>query len=168
MLWRIIFLSIALFLFLLPPNADSFVTSSRRKRPVERFGREFASRKYHGGPYLAISTMRSKRNDEDTDNVKEISIDNSEKQLDDDVDAFIAEQEATRRVNDRLLLPRRIATSFSKTVGALAYTFIISGFVLNFFGYAYVRDETYGFRVDTLEKKMFQEEVVRSMRSERK
>lgn len=110
--------------------------------------------------------MCTNKDDEDTGEVPISS--NSEKKLNDEVDAFIIEQEANRRVNDRLMLPRRVATSFSQTVGALAWTFIISGIILNFFGYAYVKDDTYGYRIDTIERKMFQEEVVRSMRSERK
>jgi hypothetical protein len=113
--------------------------------------------------------MRSSRNDDDNDGdndevatrVKlEVDID------DDEVDAFVIEREANRRVNDRLMLPRRVATSISQTVTALAWTYIILGFVLNSFGYAFVRDGTGGgFRIDTVETRMFQEEVVRSMRT---
>lgn len=87
--------------------------------------------------------------------------------LNDEVDAFIVEQEANRRINDRLLFPQKVATSISKTVNALALSFIIFGFILNVFGYAYVRDEN-GLRIDTMDAKRFQDEIVRSMRSDKK
>lgn len=83
---------------------------------------------------------------------------------DDPVDAFIAEREAGRKVAQRLMFPRMVATSISQAITALGWGFLIASFILQTLGYAFVPDNHGGFRIDTLEKLQFQEEIQRSMR----
>jgi hypothetical protein len=83
---------------------------------------------------------------------------------DDPVHAFIAEQEAGRKVAQRLMFPRVLATSIGQAITALGWGFLIASFILQTLGYAFVSDNHGGFRIDTLEKLQFQEEIQRSMK----
>ena len=69
-----------------------------------------------------------------------------------DPELFQAEQEASRRVSDRMLLPDRI----NKVMTATAWLFVIAGIVLQQIGYGFVVDpDTHMITIDTLEHRAF-------------
>jgi hypothetical protein len=70
------------------------------------------------------------------------------------------EQEASKRVNDRLLLPFRLGRAFN----AAGWTFVLCGILLNVFGYGYIRGENGMLAVGTMEERNFQVEVNKSAR----
>jgi hypothetical protein len=166
MLWsRILVAGGALALILLPQKSDAFVPS--RRRQLNGVAQEFAEAKLQSHKHSAsrrnAPTMKMATNDGD----EGPGIASESSQPGEEVDAFLLEQEASRRMRERLMFPGRVATSISKTITAMAWSFVIFGFVLNFVGYGYVMDKD-GWRIDTLEASMFQREIVRSMRSEDK
>ena len=67
--------------------------------------------------------------------------DDDEEENDPVVDEFLAMQEADRRVNRNLMLPRTIMSSIGSGIQFLAYGFLISQFVLGAFGYSIINDE---------------------------
>lgn len=68
------------------------------------------------------------------------------------------EREASQKVASSLLFPWRLQEVVTKT----AWTFVLIGFLLNLFGYDYVFDkQNYSLRIDTIENKQFQQELVR-------
>lgn len=64
------------------------------------------------------------------------------------------EQESSKRVMDRLLLPQRIG----QAVTSAAWFFVGLGFVLNIFGYGYVKKDGF-ITIDILENQAFQREL---------
>ena len=68
------------------------------------------------------------------------------------------EQEASRRVMNRLLLPDRIG----KAINFAAWFFVISSIALESLGYGYVPKEGGGLTIDTLDHKAFVMEMRRS------
>jgi hypothetical protein len=70
------------------------------------------------------------------------------------------EAESSRKVSGRLELPGRIG----EAVSAAAYLFVACGLLLNFFGYAYVLQDNHTIRIDTLENRQFQVELIKSMK----
>jgi len=73
---------------------------------------------------------------------------------------LLTEEEVSKRVFDRLMLPDRIGSFLN---GA-AWTFVAVGFLLQVFGYAYVRDDDGLIRIGTLEEQQFKREVMNSMK----
>lgn len=69
------------------------------------------------------------------------------------------EEEASRRVMQRLMLPNLIGHAMT----AVAWAIILGGVMLNLFGYSYVVDHG-RVRIDTLEARQFQDAKVRMMR----
>jgi hypothetical protein len=69
------------------------------------------------------------------------------------------EQKATRDLNNRLLLPDRIG----KAVNVTLYAFVILGFILNLFGFAYVRKPDGSLTIDTMDARRFQDEINRTV-----
>jgi hypothetical protein len=70
------------------------------------------------------------------------------------------EEEASKKVNDRLLFPFRLGRAFN----AAAWTFVLCGILLNVCGYGYIRGENGMLGVGTLEERNFQVEVNKSAR----
>jgi hypothetical protein len=70
------------------------------------------------------------------------------------------EEESSRKVMDRLLLPQRIG----EAVTSMAWLFVIGGFLLNVFGYDYVVNENHMLTIDTLENSQFQNAMRGSMK----
>ena len=68
------------------------------------------------------------------------------------------EQEASRRVMNRLLLPDKIG----KFINFAAWFFVISSIALESLGYGYVPKEGAGLTIDTLDHKAFVMEMRRS------
>ena len=68
------------------------------------------------------------------------------------------EAKASKRINDRLMLPYRIG----RAINAAIWSFVILGFALNFFGYGYVKGENGMIAIGTLEERNFQIEVNKS------
>jgi hypothetical protein len=115
----------------------------------------------HKSTISLISTriMAQKNMNDSDDDIKTTKDDDDY----DPVDVFIAEQEASRKVANRLMLPRMVATSISQTISAFAWTFLILSFVLQICGYSFMMDES-GLRIDTLEARQFQEEITKNMK----
>lgn len=72
------------------------------------------------------------------------------------------ERQASRRLTNKLLLPERIG----KAANATLYAFVILGFLLNLFGYAYVRNPDGSLTIGTMETRRFQEEINRTVKSD--
>jgi hypothetical protein len=104
--------------------------------------------------------------DHPRDNHNERDVNNAIDQLD-ELDDFRVEQEAGRKVAHRLMLPRMIVTSISQSISALAWGFLLVSFILQIFGYAFVMD-SFGFRIDTLEARQFQDEIMKSVKEMRR
>ena len=67
------------------------------------------------------------------------------------------EREASKKVASRLLFSWNLQEAISKT----AWAFVLIGFLLNLFGYDYVFNQESGtLRIDTIENKHFQQELV--------
>ena len=103
---------------------------------------------------LLRSRMQPDRNSNDSDN---------EQDDDDPVEEFLAMEEASRRVTNRLMMPRKIISSVGETIRLFAYAFLIASFALNVSGYAFIKDGD-SIRIGTLEEKAFQTEMVKSMK----
>lgn len=68
------------------------------------------------------------------------------------------ESEASRKVASSLMFSWNLQEALTKT----AWTFVLVGFLLNLFGYDYVVDkEHWNLRIDTIEHKQVQQELVR-------
>jgi len=78
------------------------------------------------------------------------------------VEYYQAEEEASRKINRRLMLPRILMTTVTQTITSLAYGFLILSFALNLMGYSLIANDDSGFRIGTLEERRFQMEVIRS------
>ena len=89
--------------------------------------------------------------------------DDAEEENDPVVNEFLAMQEADRRVNRNLMLPRTIMSTIGSTIQYLAYGFLISQFALNIFGYAIINDGDM-IRIGTLEERDFQMEIRKSVK----
>jgi len=106
--------------------------------------------------------------DDDKQNIKEKnddakSLDEVEINTDDPiVEYYQAEEEASRKINRRLMLPRILMTTVTQTITSLAYGFLILSFALNLMGYSLIANDDSGFRIGTLEERRFQMEVIRS------
>jgi hypothetical protein len=70
------------------------------------------------------------------------------------------EEESSRKVMDRLLLPQRIG----EAVTSVAWLFVIGGFLLNVFGYDYTVNENHMLTIDTVENSQFQNAMRGSMK----
>ena len=86
-----------------------------------------------------------------------------DKDDDDPVEEFLAMQEASNRVTNRLLLPGRIFGSVGEAIRFLAIGFLVVSYGLNFAGYSLIRDGD-ALRIGTLEDRNFQMEIVKSMK----
>jgi len=70
------------------------------------------------------------------------------------------EARASKRINDRLMLPYRIGEVLTNT----AWFVVLLGVVLNGFGYAYIRGANGFITIGTLEERNFQIEMNKSTR----
>ena len=70
------------------------------------------------------------------------------------------EREAAQKLSNRLLLPDRIG----KAVNTTLYAFVLLGFLLNLFGFAYIRKPDGSLTIGTMEARKFQEEINRTMK----
>ena len=67
------------------------------------------------------------------------------------------EREASRKVASRLMF----SWNLQQAINTTAWTFVLVGFLLNLFGYDYVFNKENQFlRIDTIENKQFQQELV--------
>lgn len=72
------------------------------------------------------------------------------------------EREASRKVASSLMFTWNLQEALTKT----AWTFVLVGFILNIFGYDYVFDkDNLSLRIDTIENKQFQQEVVKASKN---
>ena len=72
------------------------------------------------------------------------------------------EREASRKVASKLMFSWNLSGAVTKA----AWTFVLVGFLLNIFGYDYVFDkDNWNLRIDTIENKQFQQELVKSSRT---
>lgn len=89
----------------------------------------------------------------------------SRNMIDDDDDRTIeeVERDASRKVASKLLF----SWNFSGAITKAAWTFVLIGFLLNLFGYDYVFDNEniWSLRIDTMENKQFQQELVKSSKN---
>jgi len=75
------------------------------------------------------------------------------------------EEESSRKNMEQLLFPNRLGAALSSTITALAWVWLLSGVVLNYFGYAYIKNPNGpGITIGTLEDQAFQGEVRKSMK----
>ena len=81
----------------------------------------------------------------------------------DPMEEYLAMEEASRRVTNRLMMPRMIMTYIGETIRYLAYAFLIFTFSLNLAGYALINDGD-SYRIGTLEERAFQKEISKSMK----
>ena len=70
------------------------------------------------------------------------------------------EEEASNRLMNRLLLPSKLGHANN----AAAFLFVIIGYLLNFFGYTYMKDSNGNFCVNTLDATLFQDKINKSSR----
>lgn len=70
------------------------------------------------------------------------------------------EFDASIKRKNSILLPQRI----SQAVTTFGWLFVISGFVLNQTGFAWVRDPSGGVRIGTLDERDFQKEIIKERR----
>ena len=141
-------------------------TSQKRSVPLCPVQTIMAERNYFHEKSLISSIgtrIMAQKNSNDSDKDNKTTTKEDDDEDDDSVDVFIAEQEASRKVAKRLMLPRMVATSISQTVSAFAWTFLILSFVLQIFGYSFIMDEG-GLHIDTLEARQFREEIMKSTR----
>mmetsp|Transcript_14135 Transcript_14135/g.29461 ORF Transcript_14135/g.29461 Transcript_14135/m.29461 type:complete len:159 (-) Transcript_14135:1094-1570(-) len=81
----------------------------------------------------------------------------------DPVEEFLAIQEASNKVTQRLMMPRMIMASISQSITYAAYAFLIFSFALNVAGYSLIRDGD-SIRIGTFEDRAFQMEIMNSMK----
>ena len=112
----------------------------------------------HGKP--SPEPEQNENNETEEENVEEEEIGD-----DDPVEEFLAMQEASRKVQRRLMMPRMILDSIGRTIQFLAYAFILGNFALNIAGYAIIREED-SVRIGTLNDQAFQMEIDKSMKEE--
>jgi hypothetical protein len=86
---------------------------------------------------------------------------NNTDKIDQAVEYYQAEEEATRKRTQRLNFPRAVMTTISKTVQYMAYGFLITSFGLNVMGYSFIKDDS-GLRIGTMDELRFQNEIVKS------
>lgn len=103
--------------------------------------------------------MRREAEDHEDKNDMELETKESPMSL---ADLSRLEEEASRKNLERLLLPDRIGQAVTK----VAWLFVLSGFVLNIFGYGYVVQANHLIKIDTLENRQFQMEVRKSIRED--
>jgi hypothetical protein len=92
--------------------------------------------------------------DDDDDNVNE----------EEEQDEPMTEEESSRKVFQRLDLPRRIG----EAVNSVAVLFVVCGLLLNVCGYSYVVKDNYMLTIDTLENRQFQREMRKSVKESAK
>jgi hypothetical protein len=85
---------------------------------------------------------------QDDDNAKE----------EEEQDEPMTEEESSRKVFQRLDLPRRIG----EAINSVAVLFVVCGLLLNVCGYSYVVKDNYMLTIDTLENRQFQRELRKS------
>lgn len=77
------------------------------------------------------------------------------------------EENASRKNLEKLLMPYRIGEAFSKSATAIGWLFVLSGFVLNAFGYCYIvkNDAPWyeGIQIGTIEEREFYMETRKSI-----
>lgn len=171
---------ILLLLFLLGaiPSARSNRWAQSISDSSCAFAPSFGNRAFHPGVHLPgrilalplATTIRQASciRQEKKDDSESTDKDNGDKSTDDNKknvntmnsqEIYEKEQEASRKVMDKLLFPNRLNRAFTAT----AWAFIIFGFVLNLFGYDYlVKDGK--FTIDTLENTQFENEIRRTMK----
>jgi hypothetical protein len=76
----------------------------------------------------------------------------------------MTEEESSRKVFQRLDLPRRIG----EAVNSVAVLFVVCGLLLNVCGYSYVVKDNYMLTIDTLENRQFQREMRKSVKESAK
>jgi hypothetical protein len=75
-------------------------------------------------------------------------------------DEPMTEEESSRKVFQRLDLPRRIG----EAINSVAVLFVVCGLLLNVCGYSYVVKDNYMLTIDTLENRQFQREMRKSVK----
>jgi hypothetical protein len=107
--------------------------------------------------------------DDDNDNINSIveKSDDAKKEennidkINQAVEYYQAEEEATRKRTERLMYPRVVMTTIGQTIQYMAYGFLILSFGLDVMGYSFIKDDS-GLRIGSLEELRFQNEIIRS------
>jgi hypothetical protein len=84
--------------------------------------------------------------------------DNDNEEEEEEQDEPMTEEESSRKVFQRLDLPRRIG----EAINSVAVLFVVCGLLLNVCGYSYVLKDNYMLTIDTLENRQFQRELRKS------
>merc|ERR1712194_629724 len=121
--------------------ADNVLTQDRHRRYSNGSSHQDESEK-----------QEDRKDDDDSYTWAQIQADEELRKLEFDA--------STKRKNS-ILLPQRI----SRAITTFGWLFVISGFVLNQTGYAWVRDPAGGVRIGTLNERNFQKELVKERRS---
>lgn len=84
--------------------------------------------------------------------------DKEQEEEEEELDEPMTEEESSRKVFQRLDLPRRIG----EAINSVAVLFVVCGLLLNVCGYSYVVKDNYMLTIDTLENRQFQRELRKS------
>ena len=142
---------------LLAADGSAFQPSGRRglNKVAGNLLTQDRHRRYMSGSNNGDESKNQKdRKDDDDDSYTwaEIQADEELRKL---------EFDASMKRKNSILLPQRI----SRAVTTFGWLFVISGFVLNQTGYAWVRDPAGGLRIGTLDERNFQREVLKERRT---
>jgi hypothetical protein len=138
--------------FIQPPGMQSYVSPPPNRPTIVR----------ERTAQLIPSLLASQKPPKDEDDAEEEQKDERRKEPTKAmtlVEYAEKEQKATRDLNNRLLLPDRIG----KAVNVTLYAFVILGFILNLFGFAYVRKPDGSLTIDTMDARRFQDEINRTV-----
>jgi hypothetical protein len=137
----------------IPPGTQSYVSPPRNRPTIvrERTAQSISS-------LLAAGQKPPPKDEDDAEAQKDERRKEPTKKMT-LVEYAEKEQKATRELNNRLLLPDRIG----KAVNVTLYAFVILGFILNLFGFAYVRKPDGSLIIDTIEARRFQDEINRTV-----
>eukprot|EP00980_Cylindrotheca_fusiformis_P028657 scaffold22634_cov123-Cylindrotheca_fusiformis.AAC.4 len=113
-----------------------------------------------GNPSISIfmAANNENNNDDDDNNKKEKDPKKNSEPPISLYELSRREEEASKRVRDKLLFPYRLGRAFN----ALLWTFVVVGVLLNVFGYGYIRGDNGMLSIGTLEERNFQIEVNKS------
>jgi hypothetical protein len=115
---------------------------------------------------ILLAQINPDDDDDNSNSIVEKSDDakkgeNNVDKIDQAVEYYQAEEEATRKRTQRLMFPRVVMTTIGKTVQYMAYGFLITSFGLNVMGYSFIKDDS-GLRIGTLDESRFQNEIIKS------
>lgn len=137
-------------------------------RPALCTNTKHCQHRWHAANKRNVVFRAAQRNnpEDNKSNEQQKQSDKDDDEKDEDpVEAYLAMEEASKRTTNRLMLPRRIATSVSQSVTYAAYAFLIFCFALNVAGYSLINDGNGTLRIGTFEERAFQMEVTKSAKN---